>query len=165
MEGQIWFTADQHFGHKNIIGYCGRPFNTLEEMEEEIIFRHNKVVSHEDTVIHIGDFSFYKKRGTKNLISRLKGKKVFLKGDHDKKWLDGNPELKEFKIDNYWVTCFHWPMLSWPKSFHGSIHLFAHCHGRNDHPGRAIDVGADTNNFYPYSFEQVLEELENKKEE
>lgn len=22
----IWFTADNHFGHANIIGYCDRPF-------------------------------------------------------------------------------------------------------------------------------------------
>lgn len=155
----IWFTADQHFGHKNIITYCNRPFLTLSEMEEEIIYRHNKVVSSGDNVIHLGDFSFYTKELTKNIISRLNGNHTFLKGDHDKKWLGGNPELKEFKIGDWYVECFHWPMLSWPRAFHGSIHLFAHSHGQRKHPGAAMDVGVDTNDFYPYLWDEIIRML------
>ena len=28
---QVWFTADTHFGHGNIIKYCQRPFMSREE--------------------------------------------------------------------------------------------------------------------------------------
>ena len=28
---QVWFTADTHFGHGNIIKYCQRPFLSPEE--------------------------------------------------------------------------------------------------------------------------------------
>jgi len=52
-----WFTADQHFGHKNIIGYSGRPFADVEEMTEELVRRHNACVAPEDTTYHVGDFS------------------------------------------------------------------------------------------------------------
>jgi calcineurin-like phosphoesterase family protein len=37
----IWFTADFHLGHKNIIRYCNRPFDTAEEMNRTIIERLN----------------------------------------------------------------------------------------------------------------------------
>jgi len=37
----VWFTADFHFGHKNIIRYCDRPFASVEQMNEIILERLN----------------------------------------------------------------------------------------------------------------------------
>jgi calcineurin-like phosphoesterase family protein len=31
----IYFTADNHFCHGNIIGSCGRPFRDADEMNRE----------------------------------------------------------------------------------------------------------------------------------
>jgi calcineurin-like phosphoesterase family protein len=54
----IFFTADQHFHHQNIIKYCNRPFVWFNQMDDALIDNFNKVVTNDDIVYHLGDFSF-----------------------------------------------------------------------------------------------------------
>lgn len=54
----IWFTADTHFGHKNIIKYCDRPFDSIENMDQTIIGAINNNVQPNDILWHLGDFCF-----------------------------------------------------------------------------------------------------------
>ena len=74
-----FFTADQHFGHANIIKYCNRPFATSEEMDEILIRNFNQIVKPEDTTIHAGDFTLHKNREEvqKKYINRLNGQHIF----------------------------------------------------------------------------------------
>ena len=53
----IYFTADTHFNHENILDYCRRPYNNIQEMNEALVENWNKTVKKEDTVYHLGDFS------------------------------------------------------------------------------------------------------------
>ena len=78
-----FFTADEHYGHTNIIKYCDRPFSSVEKMDTEIIKRHNDLVSPRDITIHAGDFTLAKKAFAENYIKRLNGTHIFLKGSHD----------------------------------------------------------------------------------
>ena len=55
-EGRVWFTADTHYGHQNIIFYCNRPFTNAQKMEQVMIARYRDVVKQEDTVYFLGDF-------------------------------------------------------------------------------------------------------------
>ena len=50
------FTSDYHFKHANIIKYCHRPFQNVEEMNETIITNHNARVLEDDMVFDLGDF-------------------------------------------------------------------------------------------------------------
>ena len=47
----IYFTADTHFGHENVIRFCGRPYATDAEMDEALIENWNSRVKGNDTVL------------------------------------------------------------------------------------------------------------------
>ena len=81
-----WFWSDQHFGHDNVIGFCNRPFKDKEEMKEALIANHNKLVKPEDLVIYVGDTFFYHSpEEMKEVLSRLNGRKILVRGNHDQK--------------------------------------------------------------------------------
>ena len=40
-ENEVFAISDLHFGHKNIIRYCDRPFASVEQMNEIILERLN----------------------------------------------------------------------------------------------------------------------------
>lgn len=164
----IWFTADHHFGHKNIINYVPsrRIFYSTQQMDNVMIERWNKVVKPKDTVYHLGDFSL--SPNPDYYFEKLNGTVKIIRGNHDK-WMDRKalfPNTKEGTVHLYpaeyevkdmgtTIVLSHYPMRSWNKSFHGSWHLFGHVHGVTEPYGRSLDVGVDTNNFYPYSFEEI----------
>jgi calcineurin-like phosphoesterase family protein len=79
----IFFTSDTHFGHQNILKYCLRPYSSIEEMQEALITNWNSRVSNDDTVYHLGDFSFHE-RYVESIVPRLNGTKILLLGNHDK---------------------------------------------------------------------------------
>lgn len=83
----LWFTADWHCGHFNIIHYCNRPFKTVEEMHEKMIKEYKFHVNEGDIVFFLGDMGFYDFPKFKELITSLPGKKILIKGNHDK-WGD-----------------------------------------------------------------------------
>jgi len=81
----IWFTADFHLGHKNIIRYCNRPFDTVEEMNRTIIERLNSLVKTNDILYVLGDFCIGPKARAAELRREIRCKKIFaVTGNHDK---------------------------------------------------------------------------------
>jgi len=78
----IFFTSDNHFGHHNIIAYCGRPFKNVDHMDRVMIENWNSIVKPEDTVFHLGDMAFHKK--VPQYIEQLNGNIIWVKGNHDK---------------------------------------------------------------------------------
>jgi len=154
-----WFTGDEHLGHANILKYCNRPFSNTTEMDNEIIRRHNEVVGANDTVIHAGDFSL--KHDVSNYLQCLAGKNVFLKGSHDYWGKDLNLSyLFEKHIEGIYVVVCHYCMRTWPRSFHGSIQLFGHSHGKLQDLENQYDVGVDNNDFYPVSLKTILQKID-----
>lgn len=162
-----YFTADEHYFHRNIIRFCGRPFSSVKEMNEEMIENHNRVVkdSSDNITIHAGDFSFGSTEQTKNIIKKLNGIHIFLHGSHDK-WgaMRKRKQIWEKRIGKgkQMVVVCHYAMKTWHCSHWNSWHLFGHSHGGLNHEGKTMDVGVDTNNFKPYSFEEIKNIMKDK---
>jgi len=176
----IWFTADHHFGHENIIKYCNRPFASAGEMDTELILRWNDRVKDEDTVYHLGDLTLSETLIARWYLSRLNGLIFILANPwhHDKRWLpsvgsalsfisgSGHqvriwPPLDVLELHLPIVLC-HYPLAVWDRRHYGSWHLHGHSHGRYQGEGFCMDVGVDANDFYPVSLEQVEETMRSK---
>ena len=79
-----WVIADTHFGHTNIIKYENRPFKDTQDMDEKLIYNWNSVVSKQDIVYMLGDFTLSRnKEYIKSLLQRLNGKIILIMGNHD----------------------------------------------------------------------------------
>jgi calcineurin-like phosphoesterase family protein len=82
---ETFFIGDTHFGHRNILRFEGikahRDFFTIEEHDEEIVRRWNRIVCKGDIVWHLGDFAFSSSSIT--IAGRLNGMKKLVLGNHD----------------------------------------------------------------------------------
>lgn len=79
----LWLTADQHLGHANIIGHCSRPYATADDMNRDIIARHNAVVSEGDVVVHVGDFA-WNPQLVRFYLAQMRGTHHLVSGNHDR---------------------------------------------------------------------------------
>jgi len=179
----IFFSADSHWNHMNIIKYTSRPFtcdwNGLAEMNQTLIDNWNKVVQPNDTVYHLGDFVFpprmEKEQYVTDLINQLHGEIHLIPGNHDKKpTLDAfqkhqrtiiEPLYLDIKVNGTNLTLCHFAMRVWNKSHFGAGHLYGHSHGalQEDALSLSFDCGVDSQQFTPMSLEAVVEILEEKK--
>ena len=152
-----FFAADEHYGHQNIIRYCDRPFASVQEMDDELVRRHNLVVGKGDIVVHGGDFTLAKSSKAQEYIARLNGQHVFIQGSHDR-WLDRSAqEVWQRKVQDHYVVVCHYAMRVWPASHYNSWQLFGHSHGLLDPIGKQWDIGVDANDFTPLSYSQLVE--------
>lgn len=169
----IFFTADHHFGHANIIKFTNRPFDSVEAMDEFLVDCWNLVVGDDDTVYHLGDFTLG--GDAAKYISAIKGKIKFIANEwhHDRRWLrtispgqksrSGHviellPPLYVKEIEGRKIVMCHFPFESWDSAHYGSIHLHGHSHGKMRHVPNRIDVGVDaTLTFMPVRINYIIE--------
>ncbi|MHC6204298.1 metallophosphoesterase [Breznakiellaceae bacterium SP9] len=172
----IYFTADTHFNHSNIINTCGRPFKNVEQMNKTLIQNWNSCITAGDAVYILGDLVF---KGTgsevNKIIEKLNGKKYLIKGNHDKFIDDTSFNVNNFEwIKDYYVLnyekikfiLFHYPIFEWDGYFGDAIHLYGHVHnsGNNKEQSkrfetlgkRAINVGVDVNSYCPISIQTII---------
>ena len=168
----IFFTADTHFNHGNIIKYCNRPFSDSKEMDEVLIENWNRVVKTTDTVYHLGDFGFLRTpEAVFSYRKKLNGAIVLIVGSHDRRSVMQSSlgflrifDLYTLRTSANDIVLCHWAMRTWHKSYHGSWHLYGHSHGRlADFPDSlSMDVGVDVCNYTPMSLDEVSAKLSAK---
>lgn len=170
----VWWYADPHISHDNILKYCSRPFASIEEHDETLIANHNEVVKKGDRVYWLGDVAFRKNaKETEELMKRFNGQKFLCLGNHDSQLRKNKSGLGfvtiqdviETKIEGQRIFMSHYAHRVWPASHHGSWHTYGHSHGNlPENDSLSFDVGVDSWNYYPVSWEQIKEKMKAKKE-
>lgn len=183
---QVFLTSDWHLGHRNIIGYCHRPFDTVERMNWTIVENHNAVVRPQDTVFVLGDLALGKIEESLSFVEMMNGRIVMLSGNHDRIFsgrkrvkatdralytdvgIEIADEQRPLVIDNthFGLMC-HFP-------YHGDSHdadrfveqrpvdrggwvFHGHVHNAWRVRGRQINVGVDVNDFTPVHVSKIVE--------
>lgn len=164
----IWFTADHHFGHLNILKYSNRSFESVQAHDEFLIEAWNSKVGEKDTVYYLGDLTLRTHPiEAIRIMKRLNGRIAFIPGNHDA-WMKGfifSPHydllgpLAKIKYQGTLIVMCHYAMRTWEKRERGAIHLYGHSHGNLPYSSASMDVGVDTNNYAPYSVDTILEIL------
>jgi calcineurin-like phosphoesterase family protein len=165
-------TSDEHYGHRNVIKYCGRPFANEKEMDKVFIHNYNTTVNEDSIVFHIGDFSmmsssrvqYFEKLAEK--LRPVRGRHLIL-GNHDSLNAFRYVEIGLFTTvhttfwfdtpEGYRFVLAHDPAV-YQAAIKDSIMLCGHVHDlfRTLPNEKLVNVGVDLWDFKPVSFSTIL---------
>ena len=161
---KTFLIGDTHFGHSNILtfkkqdGSPLRVFDNIYEHDEYLIYKWNLVVKPEDKVYHLGDVGFRNFTILNQILSRLNGSKILIKGNHDNMKLSQYAQhFKDIRgshvLDKFILTHIpiHPDSLSrWVGNIHG------HMHSNSLPDSRYINVSVEQlNDYTPIDFEEI----------
>lgn len=186
-----YYISDPHFFHKNIVGvgknFDKRPYETLEEMHNDMKNKWNTVVTNADHVYITGDMLWKNTEEGIDLVRSLNGNKHLIVGNHDslhnakfKKLFEEIVPYKELKdtVDGktYDLILSHYPIAFWNKMHYGSVHLYGHVHNSREETiyqdfikklnneyafnCKAYNVGCMHWDYTPVTLEQILKSKE-----
>lgn len=181
---KIFLTSDTHWNHKNIILYCQRPFETVEEMNESLITNWSNTVPKDGIVFHLGDFALGGSSAWLDILPRLNGQIHLILGNHDVKnfrpgYASSFASVQEqltVKVNKNLLILTHFPLLCYHGTWgteqncwniHGHVHI---CKDREANNGKDFermklvfptqyDAGVDLNNYTPISYGQLKERI------
>jgi len=129
----VFFIADLHFGHKNIIGFCRPQFQDEFEMADKLIVNWNKVVGPKDVVYVLGDVAF----GKNNLhyMSQLNGRKHLVMGNHDVYAIEEYTPYFDhiWGCNNYKGSILTHIPIAPTQFYRWKLNIHGHIHAKNDH--------------------------------
>lgn len=184
----FWFTSDHHFGHARICELAGRPYDNVDDMNADLIARHNSIVSPTDTVVFLGDVAMGRIADSLPLVAEMNGNKILVPGNHDRihpvygtnpnrmaEWTakyeavgftivdDGGLDIpgNSFTVSHFPYTGDHADDDRHPEFRpvdDGGWLLHGHTHGMWRKNGRMFDVGVDAWSGFPVSLD-VLDDV------
>lgn len=163
--GSIFFISDTHLHHVNFLhfrnetGKLIRPFADVATMNEHIIERWNSVVKDGDKIYHLGDVSFRYGRELAEVMSRLRGKKRLLVGNHDRikgtnlcDWFEKVELWRIFKDEQ--IICSHVP-LHQEVFRHASVNVHGHMHENFLDDPQYINVCVERVSYVPVELSEL----------
>jgi calcineurin-like phosphoesterase family protein len=160
MTHNIFYIADTHFGHNNILKYTRGRFGSIEEHDEHIVERWNDTVRASDKIYLLGDVVI--NRRCIPILSRLNGRKVLVRGNHDlfhlKDWLPYFEDIKGCSVSPHGFIATHIPvhpdtLTRWSANVHG------HLHDEKIADTRYICVSCEQVDYTPVPVETILKRI------
>lgn len=167
-----WYIADTHFGHENVIKFDGRPFGDTAEMDRVLMENWNRRVGDEDDIYILGDFCYRSARSPMWYLTRLRGRKHLVVGNHDQVLLNDagamacfvSVEKMTFVREEPGHVCLcHFPIAEWNGFYRNSWHIYGHIHNNKSETyefmksrERALNAGCMINNYCPVRFEELV---------
>lgn len=179
---KVFFTSDTHFGDERALRLSSRPFQDVEEMDNELIRRWNETVPEDGIVFHLGDFGFGTYQRGHEILRKLNGRKYLILGNHDQQTIcrghvlmfEEVSQQMNVNVDGQRIFLNHYPLLCFPDETRTVWQLFGHVHSgplsKNGYDlqrlqyllPRQYDVGVDNNDFRPVPYEQLSEIIKNQ---
>jgi calcineurin-like phosphoesterase family protein len=183
----VFLVSDTHFGHAGVCRFMRadgvtklRPWDSPEEMDEEMVRRWNERVRPTDKVYHLGDAVI--NRRALPTLARLNGDKVLIRGNHDifrdDEYREYFRELRAYHVMDGMILS-HIPVHADSLGRFG-VNIHGHLHANRVRKARGVDartgevlysdkidpryhnVCVETTDFAPILFEDVIARI--KKE-
>jgi len=168
---RLFFSSDHHFSHVNMIKYENRPFKSVEEMNEKLIFNHNQRITDNDVCIFLGDLYL---RGGKeggrlhylDFLNRMNGRITIIKGNHDfhSNHIIDPIQKATLSVSGLRVLCVHDPIngdTMHDVIIHGHLHSksFLMEFHKNNKIALCVNVGVDVPEwkFRPVPWTKIYE--------
>lgn len=148
-------------------------------MNEKMIENWNAKVTNGDTIYILGDL-FFRAKDIEPMLSRLKGKKHLIVGNHDRDWMKKVDLGKYFEsVDNllflsdgkHKLTLCHYPMMTWPQANRECYMVYGHIHANTNayywpliaNSDLMLNAGVDVNDYTPITFDEMVHNNTNHK--
>ncbi len=177
----IYFTSDWHFNHDKDFIWKKRGYNSVEEMNDDLINKICSTLDEGDELWVLGDLVMGDIDKAAAVLSRIPYSVHFLVGNHDTLrrvnlydslgWI--NHERAIQVTDGNWdFYLSHYPTVTMNyddvKKHHPLINLHGHTHYQNkfynDNP-YMYNVGVDSQNGYPVSIDKIKADIKEKLNE
>lgn len=170
----IWLISDTHFNHNKEFVYKERGFESIEEMNEAIIERWNKIVKPNDTVYHLGDVILGKLEAGLPLVKSLNGHIKLALGNHDtpqrvaafSEFFDEIQFGYRLKVGKKMLYLSHYPMLTGNFDNSKTYSIHGHTHSQccfSENFDLMFNVCCDALACTPYPLELIIEDFNAQK--
>ena len=172
---RTWVYSDPHFDHKNIVKFTNydgskvRPWDDVEQMNEDMIRWYNELVDDADRVYILGDVAFT--ASTMNrVVPRLKGRKCLIPGNHEpvkmRKYFDLFDDVRGY-VQRSGFIMSHIPLHPhclgrWKVNIHGHLHNNRVMKEEMDGEvpdERYYNACVERHNFRPVDLDVILKEV------
>lgn len=153
-----WAIADPHWQHKNILKYENRPFDSVDDMDLEMIIRWNSVVEPDHKVFCLGDIALASADWILWLSYQLRGELILIRGNHDRKSVTFYQSCGWQVFDRPMVWFEDKVVLSHARQdvTRGWLNIHGHSHSKGVDDDQHVCVSVENVNYTPVDLDELI---------